>query len=81
MKRICGSTKRPSDDRSSKTCACGGHSHGSKKSKKKDRFADTEALLVTLPDTGFTHGAGSNEDAEFVAAHPETWTPITKGKP
>ena len=81
MKRICGSTKRPSNDRSSKTCACGGHSHGSKKPKKKDHFADTEALMATLPDTGITRGPGEFEDAEFVVAHPETWTPLTKGNP
>ena len=32
--------------------------------------------MAQLPDTGFTHGEDSNADAEYVAAHPETWTPL-----
>ena len=35
-----------------------------------------EDLVAQLPDTGFTHGEDSNADAEYVAAHPETWTPL-----
>ena len=35
-----------------------------------------DELLAHLPDTGFTHGKESNEAAEFVATHPETWQPV-----
>ena len=40
------------------------------------KLTSMEDLLAQLPDTGITHGENSNEDAESVAAHPETWTPL-----
>jgi hypothetical protein len=54
------------------------------KSSKKTKPNSMEALLALLPDTGITHGKASNEGADYVAAHPDTWTPIVlpkRGRP
>lgn len=39
-----------------------------------------DTLLAQLPDTGFTHGPESNAAAEYVASHPEEWTPLNTSK-
>ncbi len=53
--------------------------------KKKSATPLTmEELLALAPDTGFTKGVESNEDAEYVASHPEEWNPIflsSRGRP
>ena len=51
---------------------------------KKQHLQSMEELLAGLPDTGFTKSKVSNEAAEQIAAHPETWTPmiqLSRGRP
>jgi len=49
-------------------------------SKKSAKPKNMKELLALLPDTGITSGPESNEAADFVAAHPETWTPLVLAK-
>lgn len=49
-------------------------------SKKAAKPKNMTELLALLPDTGITSGSESNEAADFVAAHPETWTALVLAK-
>ena len=49
-------------------------------SKKTTKSTSMQELLAALPDTGITKGKASLEAAEYVAAHPETWTPVYQAK-
>ena len=47
----------------------------------KKPIKSMEELLAGIPDTGFTKGEESNNAAEYVATHPETWTPVVLTSP
>jgi len=49
-------------------------------SKKTTKPSSMQELLAALPNTGITEGKASLEAAEYVAAHPETWTPVFLSK-